>query len=407
MQHKHIYIALLGLILLSSFSVIKQKEVTIDFKLLTTQTEFEAGSTIILKFSASETTKPTLYCSSSYGSTLVSPSVDGDGSTLIYNLPQNICQKTGQVQWKLINDTKILSGKFKIIPKQKVVSMETYIGPPSIEAGGTDYTMLVVIPTDSLDNPLPENTIVNVKHQFLSNESSDNITTKNNIAYKNIYSQEESGRMLVSSESLNTNSKEFTIIVFPAIPTDFKISAKRPHDYADGNQVTTFETSIIKDKQNNVVSDGTYVSFLITNDKGDILKTSGATINGKATAMMIHPDYETQWSIKAYIDGMAESDVITINYNQVVEDFNTKFSKNNREISVGPLQSFMKQMIPDGLQVKLQIYKNDELITTLTKTSINGYVDFNLKPNSLKNDSYTIIIKTAGLEKTFNAIQLW
>jgi len=405
MRLRHIYIGLLGLILLSSFAVIQQNEMAIDLQLLTTQTEFDAGSAVVLKFSASETIKPMLYCSSSYGSTLVSPSTDG--SNIIYSIPQNICQKTGQVQWKLINTMTPLSGQFKITPKQEVASMETYIGPPSIDAGGTDYAMLVVIPTDSLDNPLPENTLVNVKHQFLSSESSDGVKTNNFIAYKNIYSQQESGRMLVSSESLNTNSKEFTITVFPAIPTDFKIVEKRPHNYADGNQVTTFKTSIIKDKQDNVVSDGTYVSFFITNDKGNSLKTSGTTINGVATAMMIHPDYETQWTIKAYIDGMAESEVITLNYNQVVEDFDVIFSKNNRAISVGPIQSFMRQMIPDGLQVKLLIYKDGKLLNTLTKTSIDGFVNFNLKPNSLKNNSYNIVIKTAGLEKSFKAIQLW
>ncbi|MFD2916567.1 hypothetical protein [Psychroserpens luteus] len=405
MRLKHIYILLLGLIVLSSYTTIQDNEITLDIKLLTTQTEFEAGSTIVLKFSTSEGIRPKLYCSSSYGSTVVTPS--NEGTTLSYSIPKNISKKTGQVHWKLLNDATSLSGQFKIVPIQEVVSMETYIGPPSIEAGGTDYTMLVVIPTDSLDNALPDNTTVDAKHQFLLNETSDAILTKNSIAYKNIYSEEKSGRMLISSESKNTNSKEFTITVFPAIPTNFKISALRPHNYADGNQVTTFETSIIKDKQNNVVSDGTYVSFYITNEKSNSLKTSGTTINGVATAKMIHPDYETQWSIKAYVDGMAESDVITLDYNKVIEDFEMSFSKNNRVITVGPLQSFMKQMIPDGLLVKLLVYKDDVLLETLHKTSIDGFVNFNLNPNSIKNDIYKIVITTAGLEKTVNALQLW
>jgi hypothetical protein len=405
MRFKHFYIGLLGLILLSSSTVLPNNETTINLQLLTIQTEFEAGSTIILKFSASETINPILYCSNSYGSTLVSPS--RIGSILSYSIPKNIRKKTGQVYWKIINDVMSLSGQLNIISKQEVAVIETYIGPPSIEAGGTDYTMLVVIPTDSLDNPLPDKTLVHAKYQFLSNESLDPIKTTNIIAYKNIYSYKKSGRILVSSESLNTNSKEFTVIVFPAIPTDFKISAKRPHSYADGNQVTTFETSIIKDKQDNVVSDGTYVSFYITNDLGNSLKTSGTTINGVATALMIHPDYKTQWSIKAYVDGMAESDIIALNYNQVIKDFGTNFSKNNRAIIVGPLQSFMKQTIPDGLQVKLLVYKENKLIETLTKTSIDGFVNFNLNPNNLKNDTYTIVIKTAGLEKTVKLIQLW
>ncbi|MFT5846607.1 MAG: hypothetical protein ACJARX_000849 [Psychroserpens sp.] len=405
MRLKPIYILLLGLIVLSSFAAIQDSEMRIDTQLLTTQTEFEAGSAIILKFSASEITQPKLYCSSSYGSTLVTPSIQEN--MLLFTIPKNISKKTGQVQWKLLNDATSLSGQFKIVPIQEVTSMETYIGPPSIEAGGTDYTMLVVIPTDRLDNALPDNTIVDAKHQFLRNETSDAITTKNSIAYKNIYSEEKSGRMLVSSESKNTNSKEYTITVFPAIPTNFNISALRPHNYADGNQITTFETSVIKDKHNNVVSDGTYVSFYITNHKNNSLKTSGTTIKGVATAMMIHPDYKTQWSIKAYVDGMAESDMITLDYEQVINDFEVNFSKYNRNITIGPLQSFMKQMIPDGLQVTLLVYKDDILLETLHKTSIDGIVNFNLNPNSLKKGTYNIVITTAGLEQSFKALQLW
>jgi hypothetical protein len=401
MQNKYTYLSLLALILSSSFTLIQDSKITQNFTLETTQTEFEAGSPMALKFSTSRETGPLLYCSSSYGSTLIVPTYKS--KSLIYDVPFNISSKIGLVNWKLTYENSSVSGKFHIHPKKEVSSMETYIGPPSIEAGGTDYTMLVVIPTDSLDNPFPENTLVLAKHQFLNSEKSEEIFTEDLISYKTIYSEKESGRLLVSSEALGINSKEFSVAVFPAIPIDFKISATRPHDYADGNQVTTFSTSILVDQHNNIVSDATYVTFFITNEKGNILKTSGATINGIATSKMIHPDYETEWSVKAYVDGIAESELIILRYKQVIKDFEVVFSENNRVITVGPLQSFMKQIIPDGLQVKLLIYKNETLFKTETKTSFEGFVNFNLKPDIYKNDSYTIVVKTAGLEKIFNS----
>ncbi|OUR98363.1 hypothetical protein A9Q86_15050 [Flavobacteriales bacterium 33_180_T64] len=405
MHFKHTYISLLSLILLSSFSVVQQNEIAIDIKLLSTQTYFEVGHTISLEFSISEDAKPLLYCTNSYGSTLISPSFENN--ILNYKIPQNISSKSGTVSWKLQHNDTSISGQLIITPKLEAEIMETYIGPPSIEAGGSDYTMLVVIPTDSLDNPLPENTVVNAKYQFLKTETENVIRTKNLIAYQNIYSHKESGRMLVSSENLHTNSKEFTIIVYPAIPTNFSISAKQPHDYADGNQITIFKTSVIKDKQDNIVVDGTYVDFFITNEKGNVLRTSGTTINGVAISKMIHPDYKTKWSIKAYVNGISESDTITLNYKQVIDDFIVTFSKSNRTITIGPLQSFMKQMIPNGLHVKLLVYKNNIVVDTKVKTTVDGYVHFNLKPDILKNDNYDLSIKTAGLEKTFKSITLW
>ncbi|WP_452232892.1 hypothetical protein [Lacinutrix sp. MEBiC02595] len=405
MQLKRTYIFLLGLILLSSFAVVQQNETTNPIQLLTIQTDYEVGNAVVLKFTASEGEKPLLYCSNSYGSTLVSAVVQEN--ILQYIIPKNITKKIGVVHWKLLDQNKAISGQFYMHSKAEVATMETYIGPPSIEAGGTDYTMLVVIPTDSLDNPVPTNTKVNAKFQFLASEENDDIFTKNLIAYRNIYSERESGRMLVSSESLGINSKEFTINVWAAIPTDFTISAKRPHNYADGNQVTTFNTSVLKDKQNNVVSDGTFVTFFITNANGNILKTTGTTIEGVAHSKMIHPDFKDNWSIKAYVDGMAESNTITLSYQSVIDDFEVSFTSKNREILVGPLQSFMEQMIPDGLHVKLLIYKDNTLLDTITKTSFNGYVTFNLKPAVYENNTYNFRIETAGIDKTFNNKKLW
>ncbi|MBU2938182.1 hypothetical protein KO494_01395 [Lacinutrix sp. C3R15] len=405
MQGIRTFIFLLGLILLSSFAVAQQNETRPPSILLTTQTDYEVGNAVVLEFTASEGEKPLLYCSNSYGSTLVEALLKNN--VIQYKIPENITKKTGVVLWKLLQEKESVSGQFNLNPKAEVATIETYIGPPSIEAGETDYTMLVVIPTDSLDNPVPTNTKVNAKFQFLASEEKEAIFTKNLIAYKNIYSKRKSGRMLVSSESLGVNSKEFTIQVWAAIPTDFKISAKRPHNYADGNQVTTFATSVIKDKQDNVVSDGTFVTFFITTENGNILKTTGTTIKGIATSKMIHPDFKDTWNIKAYIDGMAESDTITLNYQSVIDDFDIAFTNKNRKILVGPLQSFMKQMIPDGLQVKLLIYKNNTLVDTITKTSFNGYVTFNLKPAVYQNGNYNFRVETAGIAKTFNNKKLW
>ena len=400
-REKFTYLFVFGFVLLTSFTFLQNKEDNI--KLLTTQTDFKVGSSVILKFSSS-TTKSVLYCSNSYGSTLVNPIFEDD--MLQYHIQQHMSNKIGVINWQLINNTQTLSGQINMKPKAEVSTMETYIGPPSIEAGETDYSMVVVIPTDSLDNPIPDNSLIQVKHQFLDSEQTDEVITKNLIAYKNIYSYKESGRILVSSSAMNTNSKEFTIDVTSAIPTNFNIAYSRPHQYADGNQITAFNTSIIKDKQNNVVSDATYVLFLIEDDKGNILRTSGTTINGVASAKMIHPDKASNWTVKAFVEGMAESNVIRLNYKQVVEDFTVNFSEDGRKITVGPIKSFMQQLIPDGLQVKLKVYSNETLMESEMKTSNNGFVIFKLKPETINKGTYNIMVEVAGIKKS-NTQNIW
>ncbi|OEK08164.1 hypothetical protein A8C32_01500 [Flavivirga aquatica] len=404
MKIKLIYLLILTMPLLSYKASVKNNEATNKLELLTTQTEFTAGSSIILKFSSHSKSMPTIYISNSYGSTTIKPKLENN--ILYYSIPEVISLKSGIVTWMLLNNNHSIFGQFNINPKQVVASLETYLGPPSIEAGGTDYSMFVVIPTDPYDNPLKDGTPTTVKHQFLANKSLDLVYSKNLIGYKNIYSEIKTGRILISSECLTKNSKEYTINVLPAIPIDFTISHQRNHDYADGNQITTFYTSIIRDKYGNIVSDGTYVEFFITNTSNNILKTAGTTINGVAAAKMIHPDQGNLWTVKAFINGMAESNEISLSYKQAILDFEVIFSKNNRTITIGPLKSFMNQMIPDGLEVSLSIYKNDKKINTLLKSTFEGYTTFKLSKDVFPHGIYTMNIKTAGLVKTFKNVKL-
>lgn len=374
-------------------------------RLETSQEQFTAGETIVLRFSGTQDTSIQLYCGNSYGTTLIRPNVKNN--ELQYTIPTQICSKIGVVNWKLLNNKNSLSGTFTIVSQAIPVTMETYVGPPSIEAGDKDYTMLVVIPTDALDNPVKENTEVNLKRQFLAAEQAETILTKNLIAYRRIYAPTKSGRMLLATECLGLNSKEYTVNVMPAISQNFEIFAKRPHAYADGNQITTFTTSVLKDENDNVVSDGSYVNFFITNATGNLLQTAGMTIDGVATAKMIHPDHAETWRVKAYVTGISESNTISLTYSKVIENFTVTFSENNRKIEVGPLQSFMNQLIPDGLQVKLHISQNGKIIKEYIKESRDGFVSFELNPNIFCNGNYDLEITTAGITKTFQGRKLW
>lgn len=405
MYIKFTYLLIFGLLFMSSINSEKNADTPDYFKLETSETEFEAGTTIVLKFFGKSNLLPKLYLSHSYGSTIIKSNLIK--GVFNFRIPEAISKKTGMVTWKLLHDNTPLIGHININPKQQVSSIETYIGPPSIAAGGTDFSMVVIIPTDIYDNPLPDNTAVNVKKLFLSEVYEEVNFTKNRISYKNIYSPMQTGRILVSSESLGANSKEYDVNVLPANPTDFTISYQRHHMYADGNQITTFSTSAIKDDYGNIVSDGTYVEYYIRNDSNVILKTSGTTIDGVATSKMIHPNQKENWKVKAFIEGMAESNIIEFSYEPVISDFDISFSEDKRTITIGPLKSFMGQMIPDGLEVKITICKNDDKISVLIKSSFEGYATFKLNTNNYPDGTFTLKIEVAGIEKTFSNLELW
>jgi hypothetical protein len=404
MKLKNLFFPLFFQLIVVSF-IAQETMIDSNVDLFAGKNEFVAGDKIILETNIKDTKNIQLFCSNSYGSCIVQPLLIN--GKLTFEIPSFLAQKKGILSWKVRTKNQTISGNIRIIALKKPVVIESYLGPPSIEAGNVDFTMLVVIPTDSLDNPIRNNSKVTVKHHFLKSKKEETIFTNKLIGYKNIFAPLKSGRIIVSSESFGLNSKEFDVNVMPAIATNFTLFMHRNHEYADGNQITTFYTSVIKDQNNNIVSDGSFVTFFITNKYGNILKTFGTTINGIAKAKMIHPDYEETWKIKGYLIGISESNTLEIGYKKVIESYNVRFSKNNRTIKIGALKSFMNQIIPDGLSVKLSVFKNNVLINELYKESRNGYVEFYLDPNVFENNSYKIITETAKIKKEFKELMLW
>lgn len=387
------------------FSAFSQAQKTSPFQLLTQQQKYTAGDTIVLQFKTPKQKSLQLYVSNSYGTTVLQPEDNYD--TTRFTIPQFLSIKKGICKWTLFDTNTKLSGTLDIQPKATPIDIETYLGPPSIEAGGTDFTMLVAIPTDDLDNPLKDSTSISIQKQFLADNKIDRIQTKNLIGYQRIFSPLQSGRVLLSSTANRLDSKEYDVNVMPAIAEKFTIFYDRIHEYADGNQITTFYTSVLRDKNNNVVSDGTFVDFYIENKEGKILKTSGTTIKGIAYAKILHPEEEDNWTVEAIVTGIAESNSIRLSYKKAVNDFNVTFSPNNRTLKIGPIKSFMNQIIPDGFTVSLKIIANNKVLQVIKKPSRAGFVFYELEKPVYKNGYYTFSIESAGIQKKFESKKIW
>ena len=251
--------------LISAFSIKTVNPKTIFFKLETIEKTFLAGTEVALTFSTEDGKSPLLFINNSYGSTLISPKKKE--TKLIFIIPSVFSKKAGILNWSLIYEGKYqLKNSIEILPNIATkTTIESYLGPRSIQAGKRDYSMFVIIPTDIYDNPLPENTSVKINEQFLDNITSTEEKTKNLIAWNTIMAKEKAGSILVSSSCKTTNSNELTTVIYPSNPTNFLISFNRNHNFADGNQITEITTSKILDEFGNTISDGTIVEFNIEN----------------------------------------------------------------------------------------------------------------------------------------------
>ncbi|MBE0393558.1 hypothetical protein [Flavobacterium sp. PL002] len=390
----------LVLFFLFVFAISKTNNTEAAFTLDTSKKTFVAGRPISLHFSTtSKSATADLFIIHSYGKTILK--AKNNNGKLVFNIPPLYCLKTGFVTWYLLqNNEKIITGDFSIRPNDDTATvLENYLGPTTILTGQEHFTMMVAIPTDSYDNPKEDNTTVFIKDQFLENVTVTTKKTASFIAWKNIYSRNKSGKMLVSTECNTTGSKEFETEITPSPATNFTINFKRNHEFADGNQITKLETSVIKDQFGNLIGDGTLVTFQVTTNNNSLLKTYAATINGIAIGQLLHPDHQDIYRVKAYITGMAESKPIQISYKPLIRTFPYEFYEKNRKITVGPLKSFMKQIVPDGIKVELKIFHHKELIETKITESSKGYANFILFPPFYKEKEYRFEITTLGITR--------
>ena len=259
-------------------------------------------------------------------------------------------------------------------------------------ANERDYTMLVSIPTDTLDNMLPDGTLVELKSHYKNTTTASSHTLSSGIAWKRISAPLQSGRMSTASSLKTASSRELVVDIFPDVAQDFSITASSHHNYADGNELITFETSQIKDAHGNIMTDGTLITFYIKSNLGDYWQTQAITVNGYAFAKALHPQSPSHWKITAAITGIAQSKEIAFTFESIIEQIPITITT-SRSITVGPLTSYLGQWVQEGIEVSLEI--DGVIYTQQTK---KGTVTFYLKPENHPSGAYSIIIRTLGIE---------
>lgn len=355
-----------------------------------------AGQEVVFSFDIEGEGKPRLLLSNSLGQSLVDGNREGDKLTFL--LPASYSNKTGPCRWFLIFDRSTLAaGEIKITQAQPNALLETYLGPGNIYVGGTDHSMLVSVPTDVYDNPLPDDTEMIISTQITDLREDYTVKTNTLIGWQRFFSGEKASRIFLAVSSGETTSKELTIDTHPAVPVDFEISYDRNHNYADGNQVITFSTSVLRDRYGNIVSDGTLVTFLITDGAGSILKTQGSTINGIAKARQLHPERAEEWKVQGKVAGAAESNVITLNFLPVIRSFQLDWVTETKTISVGPVTGFLEQIQPDGMKMRINLFDDQgNQVGEFSEVLSEGYGRISLNSEQLDPGSYQVEVDLGG-----------
>ena len=366
-----------------------------------------AGKPIEFDFETNNDEDIYLFLHNSFGKTILLPSFKfSNKKTFIF--PENYTKRAGILKWRLIQKNKILlKNTINIVPLDNLNNkLEGYLGPPSTWVGSENYVMFVTLPLDPYDNSLEDGTPVKINENIHNNYSNQEILIKDLIIWKKIYSPTKSGKIFINADYKNKSTKEFVAEIYPSIAMPFTINYNRIHDYADGNQLTTIKTSVLKDKFGNIVSNGTKVVFEYTNSKNEILKSFGSTIDGVATTQWTHPEVEESYAVKAKVSDLSISNTINLKYKTWDFAIEYKFINKNRTLKIGPLLSYQKQWISNGTKVTIIVYTKDKQKVELIEKTINGEVQFLLEEHLYPNGIYAFEIETLGKKIILNKVQL-
>ena len=375
-----------------------------QIQLLTTKSTFQVGESIQLKFKT-EASDLKLLLASNLGTMLVSPETQQAIKT--FKVPEAIRTSAGELNWVLIyNAVELQKGSIAIVADtSQIAAIESYLGPQRIAAGGNDYAQVTLIPTDRYDNVLPDHTELAFTTSFNSKTQTEKIEIQNSIAWKNIFSTKETGRIFHAAQLQDVSSKLQTIYVDANLAQDFNITVERVHHFADADQIAVLKTDVIKDRFGNTIPDGTLVNFLIKTDTGGILQATGNTLNGSATSQIKHPEQPQQWEIQAFITGIAASNIVPLSFSAALDTIPTAWNATENILTVGPLNGKLNQIVPEGTRVKLVVENENQTYTLIQKTQ-TGTASFYLDPAVYQSGTYTFKVQVLGVTQTLEPIAI-
>ncbi len=342
-----------------------------------------------------------LVLKNTWGTTVITPS-QRKASKVYFSFPNFIKKTAGSLRYQLHTENKLLeSGSLNIIPSlDQPIQLETYLGPKNLEAGSAQKSMLIAIPTDAYDNPLPNLTPVVVTYNFKEQIITDTLFTSSLLAFKTIVPPTQTGQINWVAACQETTSNELFSQIYAASPVDFEIAYNQTHAFADGNQVIEWYTSVLKDVYGNTVSDGTLVSFEIKNRLDEYTKIYASTLNGVARAKAIHPEEPQTWTVQAQVANLAKSNPVQVYFKSAVSEIPVIYNAAQRSLKVGPILGYMGQKVPEGTRVSIRLMNAAEVVFESMATTRNAMVNVKFPANLYPLKEYALELKTLGAIKT-------
>lgn len=333
--------------------------------------EIDAGSPLVVTVTADarDETLVQLAVFAPLNTTLLeAPLFDGRAE---FPVSQRLTEHAGSLQLVARIDSQSSNATVvQVSPLAAVDPVVPLVGPRTIIADGSDFTMTVVTPIDQFGNPLAPGTPVTIDvlrpdgERTLLEEQ-----TTGGLAAALIGSTTEAGRVTISSRVHDADGPSNTVDQVAGRPADFTVQVDERNAIADGFALHEVQTSELRDRFDNLLPDGVGATFIVETTAGTSLVY--AVVQGSvARAVVEAPDRSGEITIRARVSGH-ESPPVSMNFDPAVETFPASItsSLDGATITVGPVLTTRGGYAPDGTLVTITASATGE---TIAQTALRG-----------------------------------
>lgn len=320
----------------------------------------------------------------------------------IITLPGEHTRQTGVVTLLARAGTARGEGQVEIRPNPPADPVQPIVGPRSVAADGEHETMALVVPFDDYGNPVAEGTPLTLRILHPGDVlEQQTLTVTNLLAWGWVRSRTRAGRAVVSASVGDAHGPDATYDEVPTWPAPFGLSASPLNLPADGRQLLTLRTDLIRDRFGNPMIDGTLVTFVVEVAGSEPRFVPAYTVDGAAEAQLQAPTEPGTVTVRATLYGV-DSRPLTLSFaaGPAVGTIVVKAQVNARDgfvaLSAGPLLAALDQFVPDGTPVEFVLTGPGGAQQQFTALSETGRANIELRLSELPSGSYTVQVSAGA-----------
>ena len=298
-----------------------------------------------------------------------------------------------------------------IAPLPDVQTLLPVVVPRSIVAGGADYSLLTVLATDALGNPMANDTPLQVLAHYpnvITPTEATTITIQNQLAWLRLPSQNNAGSLRLGVQAINPSGSvaygpERLVRVVPRRAKDFRLSTSSQVLLADGYSLIEILSNPLLDMYDNVLLDGTSGQAVVIEADGTRRMIPFQVREGRAKFSLQTPASAGSLSVQAFI-GEAQSEQLNLAFAPALAmapfTIATQFTANDYQlqVTIAPLLSYLGQFVPDGTPVRLWVTQPNGTPNEYIVPAEQGQAVLNIRSSTLSPGQYQFRAKLGGRE---------